>query len=130
MSVARYVLLVAFGFLAGLACSDRHLEDDEDEEAERLCRALCDLAQACERGAPDYVRQCPGANEECFHSCLEAGPLNWNEPCRELRIQYMECMIDLDCDELYEQNPCSEVQWDEQPCADENWDYSYCVGTH
>lgn len=135
-----HLVLIAW---AALGCSDRHVEDEDEVDAERICSGYCDLRETCLPGAPGFVTSCPGYDiyPTCHDDCLSSGgPVkdsdlgkNLHGPCRLLRADYYECINALTCEEWYDNAPyavCSDTPPDQQPCWEEADAYGNCVGKH
>lgn len=132
-----HLVLIAW---AALGCSDRHVDDEDEVDAERLCRDACDLVERCWQGAPEFVTSCPGYGvyPTCIDTCLTSGgPVkdsdlgkDWHGPCRELRAEYYECVGALTCEDWYDYAVCSDTPFDARPCWEEEDKEGSCIGRH
>jgi hypothetical protein len=134
------IMLLVLGVSAGVACSDRRVEEHDEVDVQSICSDHCELRETCSPGAPETVAACPGSgvSPTCYDDCLMSGGpgrrkdlgTNWTDSCRFLRADYYECVNALTCDEWYTNAPCTNTPWDQQPCAEENDAYGNCVGRH
>jgi hypothetical protein len=119
------VFTTAAALALGLSCS-RHLEEQVD--AERLCSDFCERNETC--GLAPCIEEFEPQDESCFDICMDAGPHDWNGPCRFLQDEWYACLGALSCTDFHETVGCNDQPLDERPCADETEEYSLCLSEH